>query len=66
MSIIVSDVLNDVIEVNNLTNSAIESGFSNSKLNVFLAILDAGETIFGSFSSSWKYLPLESYLQKCL
>ena len=66
MSIIVSDVLSDVIDVNNLINSALEGGFSNSKLNVFLAILDAGETIFGSFPSSWPYLLLESYLQKCL
>ena len=46
-------------------NSTLEGGFSNSNLNVFLTILDAGETIFGSFSSSCTYLPLESYLQKC-
>ena len=65
MSIIVSDVLSDVIDMNNLINSALEGGFSNSKLNVFLAILDARETILGSFSSFCTYLPKGSYLQKC-
>ena len=40
--------------------------FPNSKLNVFLTILEVGETIFGSFSSFYTFLPLESYLQKCL